>query len=103
MHNYKQSAHTLNPAQKIKYFNASRLSNTPFVYGGLRIYVDHPSPKVFIGRYWWLSDELREAMQTRMIALFGYRKSVVQQGEVLVIGDKAIMHPTDMVTLRKIA
>jgi len=79
------------------------LYNSPFVYGGIRIYVDRPTPKVYVGRHWWLSNTLRDAMQLRMIALFGYHKGVVEQGKVVVIGDKAILHPADMVKLREIA
>lgn len=75
----------------------------PFTFGGLRIYVDYPTPKVVVHRYWWLSEDTHDAIQRRMIALFGYNKGVVEQGQVLVWGDRAIVHPADMATLRKIA
>lgn len=61
-----------------------------------------PPPKVVVGRYWWLSDELHDAMQTRMIVRFGYAKSVVEQGEVLHIDRDVFVHPADMVRLQKI-
>jgi hypothetical protein len=79
------------------------LSDTPFSYAGLRIYVSHPTPKVYIGQHWWLSDTLRAAMQARMTAMFGYQKGIVEQGKALVLKDKVILHPADAATLRKIA
>ena len=72
----------------------------PLMYAGMRIYVSYPAPKVVVGKHWWLSDELREAMQARMVARFGYRKGAVDQGKPLIWGDKVFVHPADMVLLR---
>lgn len=79
----------------------NNLSSTPFSYAGLRIYISHPIPKVYIKQYWWLSEKLRAAMQARMTALFGYQKGVVEQGKALVMKDRVVLHPADVATLRK--
>ncbi len=76
------------------------LFNTPFTYAGLRIHTYYPAPKVVVGHFWWLSDELRIAMQARMVTRFGYAKSVIAPGQALRMKNDVFMHPADVVKLR---
>jgi len=75
--------------------------NESFSFAGLRIFIQHPTPKIVVGHFWWLSDELREAMQTRMIIRFGYMKSSIEPGHALRMGRNVFMHPADAHQLRK--